>query len=108
MKKSANKIPENFQEEEAKGITVTQRCEISPGARRGEVKFVGKVPELGAGYWVAVQLDEPMGDSNGTVKGKQYFEAVGGIKYGQFVRPSDVKVGDYPPTDDFNADDDEI
>ncbi len=67
------------------------------GARRGEVKFVGKVPELAPGYWVGVLLDEPTGDCNGSVKGKQYFEVQGGNKYGIFVRPKDIVVGDYPP-----------
>lgn len=61
------------------------------------MKFVGKVPELALGYWVGIQLDEPTGDSNGTVKGKVYFEANGGTKYGIFVRPKDLKTGDYPP-----------
>lgn len=61
------------------------------GSRRGEVKFVGKVPELAPGYWVGVVLDEPTGDSNGTAKGKAYFETPGGsAKYGLFVRPKDL------------------
>ena len=33
---------------------------------RGEVKYVGKVPEKGVGYWVGVALDEPFGDNNGS------------------------------------------
>ena len=43
---------------------------------------------MGAGYWIGVLLDEPTGDSNGTYKGKQYFEA--GDKCATFVRPSDL------------------
>jgi tubulin-folding cofactor B len=35
---------------------------------------VGKVPELAPGFWVGVQLDEPTGDSDGSVKGKKYFD----------------------------------
>ena len=73
MKKSGNKIPDDFQKAEADQVTVGTRCEVVIGSRRGEVKYVGLVPELAPGYWIGVQLDEPTGDSNGKVKGKQYF-----------------------------------
>jgi tubulin-folding cofactor B len=72
------------------------------------VRFVGKVPELAPGFWVGVQLDEPSGDSDGTVKGKKYFEVAGGEKFGVIIRPKDASYGDFPPLDDFNADEDEI
>ncbi len=73
------------------------------------MKYVGKVPELAPGYWVGVVLDEPTGDSNGTVKGKSYFETPGGsTKYGLFVRPLELQVGDFPPANDFDAEMDEI
>jgi len=72
------------------------------------VKYVGKVPELAPGYWVGVQLDEPTGDSDGSMKGKKYFEVVGGNKFGLFMRPKDAKYGEYPPLDDFNPEEDEI
>ncbi len=52
-------------EEQALLITLGSRCLLGDGFRRGAVKFVGKIPELGQGYWVGVLLDEPMGDSNG-------------------------------------------
>lgn len=61
---------------------------------------------LGAGYWVGVKLDEPTGNSNGTVKGKQLFECPD--KFGIFVRPNECTVGDFPPIDDFDSDLDEI
>ncbi len=108
MKKSDNKIPEDFQKEEAEQVTVGQRCELYIGQRRGEVKFVGKVPELAPGYWVGVLLDEPTGDSDGSVKGKKYFEVPGGTKFGVFIRPKDSQYGEFPPQDDFNPDEDEI
>ena len=67
------------------------RCETVMGSRRGEVKYVGEVKELAPGYWIGVQLDEPTGDSNGTVKGKKYFEVPGGsTKFGIFIRPKDA------------------
>ena len=38
---------------------------LGDGFRRGEVVYVGKVPELGIGYWIGIKLDEPSGDTNG-------------------------------------------
>lgn len=108
MKKSGNKIPEDFQKEEADKIAVGQRCEIIIGQRRGEVRFVGLVPELAPGYWVGIQLDEPTGDSDGKVKGKKYFDVQGGSKFGMFIRPKDANFGDFPPRDDFDEDEDMI
>ncbi|CDW90329.1 UNKNOWN [Stylonychia lemnae] len=108
MKKAGNKIPDDFQKEEADQVSVGQRCEIIIGQRRGEVKFVGKIPELAPGFWVGVQLDEPTGDSDGTVKGNKYFEAVGGSKFGVIIRPKDARFGDFPPLDDFDENEDEI
>lgn len=87
---------------------MSDRCEIVIGQRRGEVRFVGKVPELAPGFWVGIQLDEPTGDSDGTVKGKKYFEVQGGKKFGLFLRPKDIKVGDFPPQNDFDEELDEI
>lgn len=76
------------------------------GGRRGQVKFVGKAKGLGAGFWVGVKLDEPTGNCNGSVDGVALFECP--AKYGVFLRPNELKVGDYPPLDDFNEDEDEI
>lgn len=50
--------------------------------------------DLGVGYWVGIKLDEPYGDSDGIVKGVKYFEAAN--KYGIFVRPNQLEVGDFP------------
>ena len=94
------------QKDEASKIEVGNRCETVVGAKRGEVKYVGKVTGLEKGYWVGIQLDEPTGDSNGKVKGKVIFEC--GDKFGIFVRPDDLKVGDYPEIDEFDMDDDMI
>ena len=106
MKADGGSIYEDFQKEESEKITVGQRCQLTTGDRRGEVKYVGKVKELGAGYWVGVELDEPTGNCNGKAKGKQYFEV--GPSFGIFVRPNECQVGDYPPIDDFDAELDEI
>merc|ERR1712146_836747 len=83
--------------DEAGQMVLGSRCEVNPGGRRGEVKFVGKVEGLQPGWWVGVHLDDPVSGSsvkNGVVKGVSYFECP--EPYGTFVRPANVKVGDYP------------
>jgi hypothetical protein len=41
--------------ESVAGIEVGLRCQVSPGGRRGVVKFIGEVPEMKAGgYWIGV------------------------------------------------------
>lgn len=69
---------------------------------------MGRVPELAAGYWVGVALDEPTGKNDGSVKGKRYFTCPAG--HGSFVRPDKVATGNFPPIDDFSdlGSDDEI
>jgi len=95
------KLKKKKEEEEkelklAESISVGSRCEVSlPGAppRRGEVKYVGKV-HFQSGTWIGIHYDEPMGKNDGSVDGKKYFESK--PKYGGFVRPSNVTVGDFP------------
>ena len=65
------------------------------------------MPGKGAGYWVGVLLDEPVGDCcGGKFKNKVYFEAA--PKCGEFVRASDMQVGDFPERDIFDEEEDEI
>ena len=40
--------------DEAKAIEVGARCEVNPGGKRGEVKYVGKVEGLPKGWWIGV------------------------------------------------------
>lgn len=87
-------------EQEAAALELGARCAVEPGERRGAVRFVGRVAELAAGYWVGVELDEPAGKNDGSVKGARYFECRPG--YGVFVRPDKVAAGDFPPLDDFS------
>lgn len=61
------------------------------------MRYVGKIMDLGNGYFVGVLLDEPFGNGNGSVKGVKYFEA--GEKYGTFVRPNTLEIGDFPVLD---------
>lgn len=69
----------------ASTIVVGSRCKLTTGAR-GEVCYVGKIMDLGHGFFVGVRLDEPYGDSNGIIKGVKYLEA--SDKYARFVRPN--------------------
>lgn len=76
--------------------------------RRGEVRFLGAIPELpGPGVWVGLALDEPTGRNDGCAPGgKRYFEA--GRNCGVFVRPERVEVGDFPVLDELGEDMEEI
>lgn len=93
-------------EEQAKSFEIGKRCLLGDGTRRGEIAYIGKVPTLEHGYFIGVKLDEPSGDCDGTVGGKEYFKCE--HQFGVFVRPDFVKMGDFPPEDIFNEEEDEI
>jgi len=148
-------------------VKVGARCQVNPGARRGQVLYVGLVPELpprkksreseikisesnsnplsvvvgaaskpesksetdadtskrtstktnepkseskqrSAGavdeMWIGVKFDDPVGKGDGTVKSKRYFKAE--PKFGGFVNPIHVEVGDFPERDVLDEDED--
>ncbi|KAF7317852.1 CAP-Gly domain-containing protein [Mycena kentingensis (nom. inval.)] len=92
-------------------IPLESRCEVEssePGlSKRGTVRFVGPTKfGSGDGVWVGVEYDEPMGKNDGSVNGEQYFSCQ--AKYGAFVRPEKVKIGDYPVQDPFEEIDDNL
>ena len=84
-------------------IPIGSRCEVEstePGLhKRGTVRFIGPTEFGGAGVWVGIEYDEPMGKNDGSVQGKQYFTCA--PKFGVFVRPDKVRVGDFPVEDPF-------
>mmetsp|Transcript_17498 Transcript_17498/g.15359 ORF Transcript_17498/g.15359 Transcript_17498/m.15359 type:complete len:92 (+) Transcript_17498:535-810(+) len=84
--------------EEAQKFECGARCQLKEaGQARGEVKYIGQIPEIGEGWFIGVKLDEPFGKNNGSAKGTQYFECMD--KYGVFVRPDKVEQGDFPELD---------
>lgn len=85
-------------------IPIGSRCEVEstePGLhKRGTVRYVGPTEFGGTGgIWVGIEYDEPMGKNDGSVEGKRYFTCP--PKFGVFVRPEKVRVGDYPVVDPF-------
>ncbi|KAG0181454.1 hypothetical protein DFQ29_008236 [Apophysomyces sp. BC1021] len=97
----------NENERAASNINIGDRCEIQMGdgssvRRRGCVRFIGET-QFQPGLWVGIQYDEPMGKNDGSVQGERYFTCP--PKYGGFVRPINVTVGDFPEEDIFMSDD---
>ncbi|XP_027855015.1 tubulin-folding cofactor B [Xiphophorus couchianus] len=98
-KKAELTIREEQQKAAAEAISVGSRCKVEvPGqpTKLGTVMYVGTT-EFKSGHWVGVKYDEPVGKHNGTVQGKQYFECQD--KYGAFVKPLNMTVGDFPEED---------
>ena len=85
------------QKDLAAGINKGDRCELVESKHRGEIGYVGKVPDVGEGFFVGIKLDEPYGNSDGAINGVQYFSCL--PKYGVFLRPAEVSIGDFPELD---------
>ncbi|GAB4843926.1 hypothetical protein Ancab_013890 [Ancistrocladus abbreviatus] len=96
------KIADNYMEDLCSNIKVGDRCQVEPGEKRGIVKYVGQAENLGPGFWVGAQYDEPLGKHDGMVKGTRYFDCP--PLHGAMVRPDKIKVGDFPEQDPFEED----
>lgn len=96
-KKEEDRLRELEKEENLIGaMQINDRCEVTvPGnpKRRATIMYLGKT-EFKSGWWVGVKYDEPFGKNDGSVAGKKYFECTD--KYGGFVKPACVVVGDFP------------
>lgn len=91
---------ENIEKEQIDKMEIGQRCCIrlpNKPVQHGTVMYKGRLDDK-SGYWVGVKYDEPYGKHNGTLNGKKYFETL--PKYGSFVSPSAVEIGDFPVLDD--------
>jgi tubulin-folding cofactor B len=115
-------IPKESNESVAARCKLGSRCELTPGGRRGTIRYVGPVIELSPGpieikqnedgsqtnvwqYWIGIELDEPTGKHDGIIHGKRYFQTK--PKSAAFAKPHQVAVGDYPERDPLDEDSDE-
>uniref|UniRef100_A0A6B2EJ69 Putative tubulin-specific chaperone b tubulin folding cofactor b n=1 Tax=Phlebotomus kandelakii TaxID=1109342 RepID=A0A6B2EJ69_9DIPT len=81
-------------------ITVGSRCQVTVSGqprRVGTVMFNGEIEGKNK-IMIGVKFDEPLGVNNGSVNGKRYFDCQ--PKYGSFVAPSAVTIGDFPAEPD--------
>ena len=99
----AQQVSADHQKVEAEAIALGSRCQLLASQKLGTVLFVGTVSSLAPGYWVGINLDDAEGNSNGTLSGQQYFEA--DENHGVFVRPSDLRTGEFPPEEQLEEDD---
>ncbi|SBS81843.1 tubulin-specific chaperone, putative [Plasmodium ovale] len=76
---------------------VGKRCRIKIGDRRGMLQFVGKLKNSEE-IFVGVDLDEPLGNSDGTYRKKFLFQCKG-KKYGYVGNINSIEMGDFPPFD---------
>ncbi|KAH3758143.1 tubulin-folding cofactor B [Pelomyxa schiedti] len=70
-------------------IKIGNRCQVIGTNTRGTVKYIGKV-SFAHGYWIGVELDEPLGKSDG----KGYFACK--PLCGAFYKAGKLEVGDFP------------
>lgn len=103
------KINASYREVDERHIKLSARCRLLPDSdhRRGTVNFIGDIPEIpGVGAWIGIELDEPTGKNDGSVKGTRYFECK--TNYGVFVKPERVEIGDFAVLDELADDDEEF
>ena len=87
-------INEDSFKEEAEKMKLGDRCQCQPGDRLGCVRYVGRIAALKPGFYIGVEFDEPVGKSDGSVKGVRVFTCR--PQYGGILRPDQVEVGDFP------------
>ncbi|KIR68423.1 dynactin 1 [Cryptococcus bacillisporus CA1873] len=73
-------------------VPIDTKVQVSAGV--GYVRWTGANPGFAAGKWVGVELLEPGGKNDGSVKGERYFDCK--PNHGVFVRPSQVRILEAP------------
>ena len=68
---------------------VIVETESSGGERSATVRFIGKVPEIGMGFWIGVEFSNAHGKNDGSTGGQRYFTCK--PEHGSFLRPSKLK-----------------
>lgn len=69
-------------------VEVGERVSVFDGKSKGKVRFVGKT-RFSTGIFVGVELDEPCGMNDGSVRGQKYFSCE--PNHGVFVRPTAIE-----------------
>uniref|UniRef100_A0A182PFA7 CAP-Gly domain-containing protein n=1 Tax=Anopheles epiroticus TaxID=199890 RepID=A0A182PFA7_9DIPT len=90
--------------QKVESTAIGARCRVTAKnnpIRLGTIMYKGALDGK-PGLFFGVKFDEPLGVNDGSMNGKRYFEC--GPKYGSFVAPKAVEVGDFPP-EEFSLDD---
>jgi dynactin 1 len=69
-------------------LAVGQVVQLATG-QKAVIRFIGETA-FSSGEWVGVELEEPTGKNDGSVKGDRYFDCEMG--FGMFVRPQTMSV----------------
>ena len=69
-------------------FAVGQRVKVSGKDGVGTVRYIGET-DFKEGTWVGIEMDEPIGNNDGTVQGKQYFAC--GPQHGVMAKPENVR-----------------
>lgn len=58
-------VDPEHQKDISDGYKIGDRCELVEDGHRGEICYIGKIPDLNEGYYVGIRLDEPYGMNDG-------------------------------------------
>lgn len=95
-------LQKKIEAEMVEKINIGNRCKVTvkgKPTRVGTVRYKGLL-EGKTTVFIGVEFDEPLGNNDGSVNGVKYFECP--PKYGSFVPPIAVEVGDFPPEDNLD------
>eukprot|EP01084_Bolivina_argentea_P307899 532252_1 len=68
-------------------LNIGDQIETTNG-RLGNVRYIGNI-DVKKGIWIGVELNEPTGNHNGTLKGKQYFKTA--PNHATFIKHKKIK-----------------